>query len=933
MLFNVLNRHTRVYYGDKHYSKQHKSVRSLRKFVEFLDQRHSSISIFGLLLHSLMEITSVVIYIWVLQINRSQNIKKFTWGTSMFNVEVILNIIFFLEWILLFFLEEDKKQYFFSWLSFVNVMTSVPMIVLGVGAIFDSNYRHGWVPMYLRVWWINNCLCILLDYPQIVYFMVDIYRETCRFFSRLLAVIFTCIGTFQMVQSCTGDYIDLFDSSYLMIVTFDTLGYGDTFPSTTPSRLLMTVLVLIGISYFLPLFQRLALIGEKRQYYRTYKSGWLRSSHKHVVICGEFSDLGFDILIRNFYSGWRKYLSTCIVFMFPKAYSAEVQLTANLPWYKGRVHLMVGDPTKEVDLRRAGAKSADAIFLFGNTRSAAYYRDYDIIEQSLAVGLFDLELPQLLMLRRSRTMKQIAPYAASALEIERTVHHLLGLSMVNPGIIPFIINLMNTYEPMSLDMPHACHWIEQYEYSIRNDLYDIDVVDTLRGREFRTLARSFFEYDITLIGVLDAHYTVKLNPIEVIPNAKKLLLIARSMKAVHDATAAISSDFEQTFGEEMLMALSPNERARAKNGFKPNSQRTYQEWDSKTPSPNDQASDDFDHYDHCGDTMPYASNLAVGNAQSSARKPHCNKNANLNKETECLLRINDAFGCEKHFLMIDLSSAKGKDNTTRYALESHLAALAHDVYSVMRPIRQVYPQSDIILLTNDVSFAPYFTDVWGFNEEAGPLKYILGCGLNTTELMRCNLQECAGCCIFFAGDISREGSTAAMSMLVVLSIHNILNGAPPFPVVVELEGLINLSLFPPVAEDAELRSKARMDIVFEPNFLIGNAISREMLLPALQRTYFMEEFIDVMNAMINGYANNQPTLSQLSLSMCVVELGTYEDVINYCLRAGFLPIALYRCIRDAKNPSLDGFRYILTNPPKYLGVDQAVDIVYYLIPQ
>ncbi|CCW64167.1 unnamed protein product [Phytomonas sp. EM1] len=185
MLVNVLDCRTRVYYGDKHYSKQRKSVRSLRKFIEFLDQQHSSISIFGLLLHSFMEITSVGIYVWVLQSNHSQDIKKFTWGTSMFNVEVVFNAIFFLEWVLLFFLEEDKKRYFFSWLSFVNIMTSVPMIVLGVGALFNSNYRWGWVPMYLRVWWINNCVCVLLDYPQIVRCMVDMYRETCRFFSRL----------------------------------------------------------------------------------------------------------------------------------------------------------------------------------------------------------------------------------------------------------------------------------------------------------------------------------------------------------------------------------------------------------------------------------------------------------------------------------------------------------------------------------------------------------------------------------------------------------------------------------------------------------------------------------------------------------------------------------------------------------------------------
>ncbi|KPA73788.1 putative calcium/potassium channel (CAKC) [Leptomonas pyrrhocoris] len=301
---------------------------------------------------------------------------------------------------------------------------------------------------------------------------------------------------------------------------------------------------------------------------------------------------------------------------------------------------------------------------------------------------------------------------------------------------------------------------------------------------------------------------------------------------------------------------------------------------------------------------------------------------------QSLVHVADALDFENHFVIIDLSSAKAKDKSSRYAQEAANTAIAHDVFNVVVPARQAYPMNDVVLLTNDLSFAPYFDYFWSVHKQdtANPVKCITGCGLNTSDLRRCNLEHCAGCCVFYAGDISRYGSTSAMSMLVVLSINEILQGIPTFPVVVELEGLVNLSLFPPHADDPRLRSKAVVDFVYEPNFIIGNAISRLMLFPALQRTYFMEEFIDVMDVLISGHTPDSPALARLPLSLCEVELETYEDVVSYCLKFGFLPIALQRRIVDARNPSINGQRFVLTNPPRALPVNQQTDVLFYITP-
>ncbi|KPA73787.1 putative calcium/potassium channel (CAKC) [Leptomonas pyrrhocoris] len=554
---------------DKHYSRDN-HVRSVRKFVEFLDQRHSNVSIVGLLTHLVMETVSVAFYVWTSQVSAATSVREFEWNVPVFIVEVALNIIFLLEWFALFLFEQDKTAYLVSWLSLVNAMTSVPMIVIGCGAIHHTSWRSGWVPMYLRVWWMHDCLIVLIDYPIIAQHMVDIWREMVRFFIHVFAVLCTCIGTHQIVESCTGHYMDLYDSLYMMVVGFGTIGYGDVTPLTTPARLFMIVFLIIGISFFLPMFQRLAIIAERGQLYNTFNGGgsatWLLSEwrHQHVIICGQFSDLAVDLLLKNFYAGWRMYLDTCIVLMSPEEHSAEVRLMANLPWLKGRVTLMVGDPARSSDLDRAKARHADAIFLFGDARSSAYYQDYTTIAQSMAVSLYDRDLPQHLLLRRNRTVKQIGPYAASVLECERLLHHLLGLSMAHPGVVPLVVNLLRTYESLPMDTTLSRHWVEQYEYSLRNDLYGLEIPDALRGREFRLLARAFFEKDVTLIGILNVRNVVQLNPRELIPNAKKLLLIAKTIKVAQDATDAISRNYEQTFGEEMLVAPDLDEHDRRK---------------------------------------------------------------------------------------------------------------------------------------------------------------------------------------------------------------------------------------------------------------------------------------------------------------------------------------------------------------------------------
>lgn len=854
-------------------------IRSFRKLVEVIDQRYSGVSIAFLIIFLLMELASVALYVWTSLATPTTSLLNFQWGDAVFVVEVVLNVFFFLEWAVLLFGEEEKTRYCFSWLSLVNAITSIPMVVLGFGTLFNSSYRNFWVPMYLRVWWLRDCVLILLDYPQVAHCMVDITRDIFRFLTTLIAVMCTCVGTYQIMESGFGNYVDLYVSLYLIVTTFTTIGFGDVAPLSTPTRLLLMFFAVIGISYFLPFFRKLALIGREHLYYNVYNSHGGRMPH--VIIAGVFTEVGVDIILRNFYGCWRRCLDLRIVLLSPVEHPPGVKLLVNLPWFKDRVVLMIGNPEKESDLKRADAHHADAIFLFGDTGSAASHTDYHLIRQSLFIDQYNDGLAQYLFLRSERHTKHVASYAAGVVEGERLLHHLLGLGAAVPGAIPLVLNLLGTYEPLPLDMTRSRHWVEQYEWSLRNDICCVEIDEAFHGCNFYNLARLFLELNVAPIGVVHVGGRVELSPSHISSSARKVIVIARNLQTANDSVKKVGEGLCR-ISEASNFPRKPDKSCVAAK------RRT-------------------------------ANNSTVLPSTVGSRR------------VEALQQVENAYDFENHFVVIDISMTKARAVETEGAREGSLTSAAADVYHVMRSIRQCYPQNDIVFLTKDISFLVYFEQHWNNFRSPIPVRHIEGCGLHTRDLRRCNLKHSAGIVIFISGDISGP-STSGLSMLVDLSITSIIQSSHNIPVVVELDSLQHLSLFPPYAEDDRLRKKAELDFVFEPNYIIGNAISRHMLFPLLHRAYFMREVIDIIDLLVSGVDEETPSLGRLSLSLTSERIETYEDVVDYCLMLCYVPIGLHRCIVDTREMSLNGQRFVITNPPMSLAVDRETDSVFYVLP-
>ena len=63
----------------------------------------------------------------------------------------------------------------------------------------------------------------------------------------LLCLVFTSVCGVQHFQRAGHRHLNLFQSSYFVVVTFSTVGYGDLVPDIWPSQLYMVVMICVAL--------------------------------------------------------------------------------------------------------------------------------------------------------------------------------------------------------------------------------------------------------------------------------------------------------------------------------------------------------------------------------------------------------------------------------------------------------------------------------------------------------------------------------------------------------------------------------------------------------------------------------------------------------------------------------------------------------------
>lgn len=153
--------------------------------------------------------------------------------------------------------------------------------------IFYPPFRNLFVPVFLNCWLAKYALENMFN---------DLHRAMQRSQSALsqqltilsatlICLVFTSVCGVQHFQRAGHRRLDLFQSTYFVVVTFSTVGYGDFVPDIWPSQLFMVAMICIALIVLPTQFEQLAFTWMERQKLGGSYSSHRAQSERHVVVC------------------------------------------------------------------------------------------------------------------------------------------------------------------------------------------------------------------------------------------------------------------------------------------------------------------------------------------------------------------------------------------------------------------------------------------------------------------------------------------------------------------------------------------------------------------------------------------------------------------------------------------------------------------------
>jgi voltage-gated potassium channel len=149
-------------------------------------------------------------------------------------------IIFAIEYLLRFWVAENKFRYFFSIYSIIDLFAVFPFLI----GIFDVSF--------IRVFrWFRILRLIRFIEGKTIFGYIT--REDSAIFARILLNLFVIIFVYagliyQVEHSVSPEVFGTFlDAVYFSVATMTTVGFGDVTPLTQIGRLLTILMILTGV--------------------------------------------------------------------------------------------------------------------------------------------------------------------------------------------------------------------------------------------------------------------------------------------------------------------------------------------------------------------------------------------------------------------------------------------------------------------------------------------------------------------------------------------------------------------------------------------------------------------------------------------------------------------------------------------------------------
>ena len=162
---------------------------------------------------------------------------------SYFHIaDIVILVLFSLEYSIRFWCADSKIKFFFSLFSFIDLLAILPLL-------------FGWMDMrFMRIFrWFR--LLRIFRFLDFELFVFRIQTEDSIILTRILLTLFSIIFIYsgliyQVEHQINPEAIEnFFDSLYFCIVTMTTVGFGDITPLSDSGKALTLLMIMTGVTF------------------------------------------------------------------------------------------------------------------------------------------------------------------------------------------------------------------------------------------------------------------------------------------------------------------------------------------------------------------------------------------------------------------------------------------------------------------------------------------------------------------------------------------------------------------------------------------------------------------------------------------------------------------------------------------------------------
>ncbi|XP_058465535.1 potassium channel subfamily T member 1 isoform X12 [Malaya genurostris] len=450
----------------------------------------------------------------ILWVNRS---------TELWAVQLVLALISLTEAMLIAYLgyKGNIWQQILSFHFILELVTTVPFTI----TILWPPFRNLFIPVFLNCWLAKRSLENMFNdlHRAMQKSQSALSQQLTILSATLLCLVFTSVCGIQHFQRAGHRHLNLFQSTYYVVVTFSTVGYGDFVPDIWPSQLYMVIMICVALIVLPTQFEQLAFTWMERQKLGGSYSSHRAQSEKHVVVCSTtlHADTIMDFL--NEFYAHPLLQDYYVVLLSPMELDTTMRMILQVPIWAQRVIYIQGSCLKDGDLARARMAEAEACFILAARNYAdKTAADEHTILRSWAVKDFAPNVPQYVQIFRPENKLHVK-FAEHVVCEDEFKYALLANNCTCPGASTLVTLLLHTSRGQE-GQQSAEEWHRLYGKCSGNEIYHIVLGDSrffgeYEGKSFTYASfHSHRKYGVALVGVRPAELpefyedTILLNP-------------------------------------------------------------------------------------------------------------------------------------------------------------------------------------------------------------------------------------------------------------------------------------------------------------------------------------------------------------------------------------------------------------------------------------